>query len=77
MDLAMKKCAGQGDGTFAIFPKKFPNRAILASKVDFKSAYRRCHLSAATALQTCTQLSDSNLAANDTQAHLRRRTRSI
>jgi len=41
--------------------KKFPNRAILASKADFKSAYRRLHLSAATALQTCTQLSDSNL----------------
>ena len=25
MDLAMKKCAGQGDGTFAIFPKKVKN----------------------------------------------------
>ena len=23
MDLAMKKCAGQGDGTFAIFPCKY------------------------------------------------------
>ena len=24
MDLAMKKCAGQGDGTFAIFPLFYP-----------------------------------------------------
>ena len=34
----------------------FPNVPILASKTDFKSAFRQCHLNAATAVQTCTQL---------------------
>ncbi len=34
----------------------FPNVLILASKIDFKSAFRWCHLNAATATQTCTQL---------------------
>ncbi len=34
----------------------FPNVPILAFKIDFKSAFRRCHLNAATAVQTCTQL---------------------
>ena len=42
--------------------RKFPGQRILASKIDYKSAYRRCHLSAETAIQTCTQLSDENLA---------------
>ena len=42
--------------------KKYPNRRILASKIDYKSAYRRCHLNAETAIQTCTQLPDENLA---------------
>ena len=41
---------------------KFPGQRILASKIDYKSAYRRCHLIAKTAIQTCTQLSDENLA---------------
>ena len=36
--------------------RKFPGVPIYASKVDFKSAYRRCHLSARTAVQCCTQL---------------------
>ncbi len=34
----------------------FPNVPILASKIDFKLAFRRCHLNMATATQTCTQL---------------------
>jgi hypothetical protein len=40
--------------------RKYPNTAIYASKVDVKSAYRRCHLNAETALQSCTQLSLDN-----------------
>jgi len=40
--------------------QKYPNTLIYGSKVDFKSAYRRCHLSAATAVQLCTQLSFPN-----------------
>jgi hypothetical protein len=38
---------------------KHPNIAIYASKVNFKSAYRQCHLHPATALQSCTQLAIS------------------
>jgi hypothetical protein len=34
----------------------FPNVPILASKIDFKSAFQRCHLNTAMAVQTCTQL---------------------
>jgi hypothetical protein len=34
----------------------FPNVPILASKINFKSAFQRCHLNAATTVQTCTQL---------------------
>ena len=34
----------------------YTNLPILASKIDFKSAFRRMHLNAATALQTCTML---------------------
>ncbi len=36
--------------------RRFPGVPIYASKIDFKSAYRRCHLSAKTAIQCCTQL---------------------
>jgi len=36
--------------------KEHPTVKIYASKVDFKSAYRRCHLNPETALQSCTQL---------------------
>ena len=35
---------------------KYLNTPIFASKVDFKSAYRRCHLNPSTALQSCTQV---------------------
>ena len=35
---------------------KYPATPIFASKVDFKSAYRRCHLNPSTALQSCTQV---------------------
>jgi hypothetical protein len=34
----------------------FPNVPILASKIDFKSAFQRCYLNVAMAVQTCTQL---------------------
>jgi hypothetical protein len=39
----------------------FPDVPILASKIDFKSAFRRCHLNAATAVQTCTQLNEMGI----------------
>ena len=42
--------------------RKYPDKRILASKIDYKSAYRRCHLGAKTAIQTGTQLPDKNLA---------------
>jgi hypothetical protein len=41
---------------------KYPNTKILASKVNYKSAYRRVHLSWQTALQTCTQLPEKDIA---------------
>ena len=34
----------------------YPNRPILASKINNKSAFRQMHLNAAMALQTCTML---------------------
>ena len=34
----------------------------VASKIDYKSAYRRCHLNAEAAVQTCTQSPEENLA---------------
>jgi hypothetical protein len=40
----------------------YPNKRILAKKVDYKSAYWRGHLHWLTALQTYTQLPDSNMA---------------
>ena len=40
----------------------YPGRRIFATKIDYKSAYRRCHLNWRTAIQTCTQLPDKNLA---------------
>jgi hypothetical protein len=36
--------------------RKHPNRWIMASKIDFKSAFWWCNLSEATAIQCCTQL---------------------
>jgi hypothetical protein len=40
----------------------YPNFCILATKIDYKSAYWRGHLNAETALQTCTQLLDKGMA---------------
>jgi hypothetical protein len=42
--------------------RKYPNQRILATKVDYKSAYRRCHLNEKIAVQSITQLPDENLA---------------
>ena len=42
--------------------KKYPNRRSLATKIDYKSAYRRCHLNAKAEVQTCTQLPEENFA---------------
>ena len=39
---------------------KHPNVRIYASKVDIKSAYRRCHLHPEIALQSCTQIALTN-----------------
>jgi hypothetical protein len=36
--------------------KLHPRKRILATKLDFKAAFRRCHLNALTAVPTCTQL---------------------
>ena len=41
--------------------RKYPGNQIMASKIDFKSAFRRCNLSAATAIQCCTQLPTEGL----------------
>lgn len=42
--------------------RQFPNCRILATKIDYKSAYRRCHLNWETAIQTMTQLPAEDLA---------------
>lgn len=42
--------------------RKHPTRRILATKVDFKAAYRRCHLHHRTAVQSCSQLPDRQIA---------------
>jgi hypothetical protein len=42
--------------------KLYPNRRILATKLNVKTAYPRCHLNAAIAVQTCTQLPSEGLA---------------
>jgi hypothetical protein len=39
----------------------YPNQPILASKIDFKSAFQRMHLSADTASQTCTMLPELDI----------------
>ena len=41
--------------------KLYPNKRILATKLDVKVAYRRCHLNAMIASQTCTQLPSEGL----------------
>ena len=42
--------------------KKFPGKKFLSSKIYYKLAYRRCHLNAYKAIQTCTQLPEEDLA---------------
>ena len=42
--------------------RRFPGRKILATKIDYKSAYRRGILHFATALKTATQLPDDEVA---------------
>ena len=42
--------------------KKNPNGKILSTKIDYRSIYQQCHSNANTAIHTCTQLSDENLA---------------
>jgi hypothetical protein len=42
--------------------RKHPNCRILASKIDFKSAYRRCHLHHASAVQSCSILPSDEIA---------------
>ena len=41
--------------------RQFPNKPIVLQKIDVKSAYRRCHLNATTAIKTITQLTDDEL----------------
>ena len=41
---------------------RHPNVKIFASKTDFKSAYRRVHMAWETALQSCTQLTEEEIA---------------
>ena len=41
---------------------KYPTSIIYATKLDFKSAYRRCHLHASTAIQSCAQLPSLQIA---------------
>jgi hypothetical protein len=42
--------------------RKYPNKRILATKLDIKLACRQCHLNTTTAIQTCTQLPTIGLA---------------
>jgi hypothetical protein len=42
--------------------RKYPNKRILTTKLDIKTAYRQCHLNATMAIQTCTQLLTKGLA---------------
>ena len=42
--------------------KKYPGCKIYSSKIDFKSAFRRMHISAKTALRACTQLPEDKIA---------------
>ena len=44
------------------YRSQYPDKRILLSKVDFKSAYRHSHLQANTAIQTITQYVKMNLA---------------
>ena len=41
--------------------KKFPGKKIISSKIDYKLAYRQCHINTNTEIQTCTQLLEEDL----------------
>jgi hypothetical protein len=41
--------------------RKYPDKRLFMSKVDYKSAFRRCHLSAEQAVQTCTHIPEDDL----------------
>jgi hypothetical protein len=41
--------------------RQFPNKPIVLQKIDVKSAYRRCHLNAVTAIKTITELTKDEL----------------
>ena len=41
--------------------KLYPNKRILATKLDVKAAYRQCHLNTTIATQTCTHLPSEGL----------------
>ena len=42
--------------------RKFPNKKILLSKCDLKSAYRRCHMKYDTAIQSVAQDHELDIA---------------
>jgi hypothetical protein len=42
--------------------RKYPGHQIFVSKIDYKSAFQRMHLSWITALRSCTQLSEDGIA---------------
>ena len=42
--------------------RRFPGKRILATKLDMKAAFQRCHINASMAVQTCTQLPELRLA---------------
>jgi hypothetical protein len=42
--------------------QRFPNKRILATRLDIMAAYRRCHLNVKTVVQTCTQLPSGGIA---------------
>ncbi len=42
--------------------RKYPNKRILTTKLNIKAAYRRCHLNAVMAIQTCTRIPTKGFA---------------
>ena len=42
--------------------KDISRKKNLSSKIDYKSAYRRCHLNVNKAIQTCNQIPEEDLA---------------
>ena len=45
-----------------VYRRKFPNKKILLSKFDLRSAYRRCHIDYDTAIQSVTQDPELDIA---------------